>query len=402
MLEAGRAGMAGEASGSLPYSPDPSYSPDPPHSPYPPAIDIEWLHTRDVEPLADEWRALEACVVHRTHLSTFEFLAAWYRHYAGDYGGTPLIGLARRGGQLVGVAPLTLRRGSVGRVPVRRIEFAPSDVPAGEFLVDDDQPEVVEAFIDSIVRTVPFDVLCLDGFDATSPHLAALGAAAGRHRMAMELDDHAFAIVHLRDGYKAYHAGLSGHYRRNLNQKARKIEASGAVVDGIHLTADPDEVERAIARLIAINEASYKLEGQPLAAHHRHFLADVIRRLARRGTLALPLLSIGGRDAAFILGVVERGCFYDITLSYDEQFAKVSPGAYLMQRTLENFAAAGIHTVVSHGAHEYKKHWASEFVPQQRAFLFAPTVRARATRMIRFSLRPLLERFGAPVAEPSD
>jgi CelD/BcsL family acetyltransferase involved in cellulose biosynthesis len=355
---------------------------------------IEWVQSPDLEPWAYEWRALEAQVVHRTHLPTFDFLAAWYRHYAGDYGGTPLIGLARQDGRLVGVAPLAIRRGSVGRVPVRRIVFAPSDVPAGEFLVDDRHPEVVGAFVDSLARSVTFDVLCLDGFDPASPQLTALRSAADRLRMPTEFEDHAFAIVHLNEGYQKYFAGLSGHYRRNLNQKARKIEAAGAVVDGIYLTAEADVVERSIERLITVNEASYKLGGQRLADSHRDFLADVIRRLARQGTLALPILSIGGRDAAFILGVIERGCFYDITLSYDEHFAKVSPGAYLMQRALDTWAAAGIHTVISHGAHEYKKHWASEFVPQKRAFLFAPTVRARATRMIRFGLQPLLQRCG--------
>jgi CelD/BcsL family acetyltransferase involved in cellulose biosynthesis len=355
---------------------------------------IEWVQSPDLEPWAYEWRALEAQVLHRTHLATFDFLAAWYRHYAGEYGGTPLIGLARQDGRLVGVAPFTIRRGSVGRVPVRRIEFAPSDVPAGEFLVDDRHPEVVGAFVESLVRSVRFDVLCLDGFDPASPQLESLRRAADRHRMPMEVEDHAFAIVHLNDGYKKYFEGLSGHYRRNLNQKARKIEAAGAVVGGVHLTAEPEVVERTIERLIAVNENSYKLGGQRLADNHRHFLADVIRRLARQGTLGLPMLSIGGRDAAFILGVVERGCFYDITLSYDEHFAKVSPGAYLMQRALDMWAAHGIHTVISHGAHEYKKHWASKFVPQKRVFLFAPTVRARATRMIRFGLQPLLQRYG--------
>ena len=363
-------------------------------SPLPTEYDVEWLNTADLEPLAPDWRALEARVRHRTHLSTFDFLAAWYRHYAGDYGGAPLIGLARRHGRLVGVAPFTLRRGTVGRVPVTRIEFAPTDVPAGEFLVEDGHPEIVGAFIDALAGAVPFDVMCLDGFDPASPHLEALRAAARRHRMALELDDHAFAVVHLRDGYKAYFAGLSGHYRRNLNQKKRRIERAGAHVEGVHLTAGHAEVERAIERLIAVNEASYKLRGRRLADQHRNFLADVIRRLSRQQKLALPLLSIGGRDAAFMLGVVDRDCYFDITLSYDETFAKVSPGAYLMQRALEACAAAGIHTVVSHGAHAYKKHWASEFVAQKRVFLFAPTVRARATRMIRFSLRPLWERLG--------
>lgn len=356
---------------------------------------VEWLRAPEqLESLAAEWRGLEAVVHDRTHLSTCDFLGAWYRHYAGDYGGAPLIGLARRSERLVGLAPLTLRRGRVGTIPVTRIEFAPSDVPAGEFLIEDDQPGVVESLLDSLVQTVRFDVICLDGFDPASRQLAALQRAAARHRMGVELEDHAFALVDLRPGYKAYYSGLSGHYRRNLHQKARKIDAAGARIDGVHLTADADVIEHAIARLIAITEASYKLNGQRLADNHRAFLAEVVRRLGRRGTLSLPILSIGGRDAAFILGVVERGCFYDITLAYDESFAKLSPGAFLMQRTLERFAAAGVHTVVSHGAHEYKKHWATTFVPQKRAFLFAPGIRGSATRFIRFGLRPLWERLG--------
>jgi hypothetical protein len=67
-----------------------------------------------------------------------------------------------------------------------------------------------------------------------------------------------------------------------------------------------------------------------------------------------------------------------------------------MQRTLEQLAGAGIHTVISHGAHEYKQHWSTRFVPQKRVFLFAPTLRARATRTIRFGLQPLWSRLQNP------
>ncbi|HEX7531399.1 MAG TPA: hypothetical protein VF333_09665, partial [Pyrinomonadaceae bacterium] len=76
-----------------------------------------------------------------------------------------------------------------------------------------------------------------------------------------------------------------------------------------------------------------------------------------------------------------------------------SPGSFLMQKTLENLAAAGVHTVVSHGAHEYKKHWATAFVAQKRVFLFAPRMRAAAARFIRFSMAPLWRRL-RPADEP--
>lgn len=110
--------------------------------------------------------------------------------------------------------------------------------------------------------------------------------------------------------------------------------------------------------------------------------------------LALPILAISDRDAAFVFGLVERNCFYDITLAYDEGFARLSPGMDLIQEMLRDFTAVGVHTVVSHGAHDYKKHWASGFVPGKRVFLFAPGLRAAATRFTRFSLGPAWRRLG--------
>jgi hypothetical protein len=67
---------------------------------------------------------------------------------------------------------------------------------------------------------------------------------------------------------------------------------------------------------------------------------------------------------------------------------------HLIQEMLRDLAGAGVQTVVSHGAHDYKKHWASEFVPSKRVVLFAPGLRAAATRFIRFSLGSAWRRLG--------
>ena len=356
-------------------------------------LTVEWLRDpSELEPHADDWRALERSANH-THLSSFDFITAWYTHYAGSYGGTPLIGLAHRHSRLVGVAPMAICRGRTGTVPVTRIELAPTDVPAGEFLTARGDAEVISAFMDALVEHATFDVVCFDGFAAGSDEMTSIEQAASKWRMAMECVDHAYAVADLSRGYENYRAQLSGHFRRNLNHRARKMTASGgATVDGVQFSGDADELDRCVSRIIAITEASYKLQGARLAECHRAFLSDVIGRLSTRGTLYLPILSIGGEDAAFILGVVERGVFYDITLAYAESFAKLSPGSFLMQRTLEMLASAGVHTAVSHGAHDYKKHWATRFVPQKRVFLFNRGVRGRAAHVMRFSLAPLWQR----------
>lgn len=354
---------------------------------------MEWVRDpADLERHAAEWRELEQSASH-THLSSYDFIAAWYTHYGGHYGGAPLAGLARRRSRLVGVAPFAICRGRTGAVPVTRIELAPTDVPAGEFLTSDGDAEVVSAFVDALVDRARFDVISLDGFAAGSDAMFAAERAASRRHMAVECVDHAYAIADLSSGYDRYSARLSGHFRRNLNQRARKMTAAGgAEVGGVQFSGDAAELDQCVSRIVAITEASYKLQGGRLADCHRAFLSDVVRRLSARGMLCLPILSIGGQDAAFILGVVERGVFYDITLSYAEPFAKLSPGTFLMQRTLETLAAAGVHTAVSHGAHDYKKFWATAFVPQKRLLLFNRSMRGWAARFMRLSVAPAWQR----------
>src|SRR6266436_3355910 len=166
-------------------------------------LTIEWLTSPEqMESISDQWRTLEQEVQNRTALSTFDFLATWYRHYSGEYGGAPRIGLAWRGSRLVGVAPLTLRRGSIGKIPVIRVDFAPNDSPVGAFLVEEDHPETVDALFSSLVQSTKFDVACLNGFEPGSRQLNALQGAAERHGFRLEVEDHSYAVADVSNGYE--------------------------------------------------------------------------------------------------------------------------------------------------------------------------------------------------------
>jgi hypothetical protein len=362
------------------------------------SLTVEWIRSvAQIETLADQWTALETVVQDRTPLSTFDYLVTWYSNYAGAYGGDPLIGLARRGTRLVGVAPLVVRRGRVGRIPVTRVDFAAHDAHAGEFLVEDDHPDTVAVLLDSLARVEKFDVICLNGLARGSDRFRALQDVAARHQLKIELTDHPYAVADLRAGYDAYCGAMSRNFRRTLKRQAQRITSAGRpAVGGVQLAAGIEGIEDGIVRLVAITEASYKLQGRPLAHHHRGLLTGLARRFGPRGMLNLSILSIDGRDAAFIMGLVERGCFYDVTLAYDEAFRDLSPGAYLMQEMVRNLAGAGVHTVISRGAHHYKKRWATAFLPSTRMFLFSSGVRGSASRFIRFSLDPVWRRLGWP------
>src|SRR5262245_12601960 len=98
-------------------------------------VEVEWItDTRRMTELAKEWTSLESSTQQRTVFSTFDFLSAWYSNHV-LYGGNPLIGVARRAGALVGIAPLVTRPGSLARIPLNRVLFAMHDAYSGEFLV---------------------------------------------------------------------------------------------------------------------------------------------------------------------------------------------------------------------------------------------------------------------------
>lgn len=363
----------------------------------PRSVTVEWItRVADIEALADEWTALESAVQDRTAFSTFAFLVTWYRNYAGAYGGDPLIGIARRGGTLVGVAPLVMRRGRMGKIPLTRVQFAMHDAYSGEFLVEDDHPETIGAFVDSLAGVVKFGLICFNGIEPGSDRFRAVEESAKRHRLAIELTNHPNAIVDLKNGYEGYCHAMSRNFRRTVKRQAQRVTAAGALtVDGVRLTSGVHRLESCLDRLFAVTEASYKLKGQRLADCHRDYLAGLARHFGPRGMLHLSILSIDGRDAAAVMGLVEQGCYYDVTLAYVEEFAELSPGAYLMQEVLRDLAASGVHTMVSHGAHEYKRRWSTAFVPSTRVFLFSRCSSGLLSRFIRFRMAPVWRRLGA-------
>jgi CelD/BcsL family acetyltransferase involved in cellulose biosynthesis len=212
----------------------------------------------------------------------------------------------------------------------------------------------------------------------------------------MELANHPNATVDLRGGYDAYCRSMSRNFRRTVKRQAQRVTSAGKpTVGGVRLDSGKDSVDSCIDRLFAVMEGSYKLKGQRMPDCHRNHLAELARHFAARNSLHLSILSIDNKDAAAVMGLVERGTYYDFTLAYSEQFAPLSPGAYLMQEVLSDLSERGVHTVVSHGAHDYKLRWSTAFVPSTRVFLFARKNFALVSRFVRFTMAPLWRKLGA-------
>ena len=357
-------------------------------------IQVEWLEDLErITRLESEWRTLETRTPGRSVFGSFDYLAAWYRHY-GALLGSPLLGVARRDGRLQGLAPLHLWRGSVGRVPVRRLDLAGHNCEVGEFLLDPEDRECETRLLRACLERRGVDVSVWGGFPPDSvlaQRILDLARSAGR---SVEVARYHQAVVDLSRGYDAYVRSMSGNFRKTLRRMEARVDAAGgARVDRIQDRVGSAELEAMLARMFEVIDRSWKaIHGGPMAAHHRAFYAELAERFSRRGMLDLAVLSIGGRDAAFIFALKESGVYYDGTISYADEFRDFSPGTWLMQLVLRALPSSGVHTVVSHGDHAYKRRWARDFARMDRCFLFAPTLLGSLSRLVRFHIPQPLRR----------
>ena len=357
-------------------------------------VQVEWLESLDrIAAIEPEWRELEARVEERLAFGSFDFIYPVYVHQPADRG-TPLVGVARRAGALVGVVPLILRSATMGRVPVRRIDTAGHDADIGETLFPREEAPAFAELLESMFRRGGFHVAMFTGILPGSWRHEALLRAARHGGRRHEDFAYQYATVDLANGYDEYFNGLSAKLRGNLRRRRKRAEAVGCMaLDRIARTVDRATLDEYMARVFTIYDRSWKMVGQKaLQDYHRLLYSDVAHRFNQRGMLDLTILQVGGRDASFLLGLRERNVLHDLTISYDEEFASISPGTLLIQDLAKAAAPEGVRLVISHGDREYKRYWASRWVPQVRTSLFPPGLRPGLARLARFTLPRLADR----------
>ena len=144
----------------------------------------------------------------------------------------------------------------------------------------------------------------------------------GRHSRAL------LAPAGKRAGYVT--AALSPKKRKELHRQRRRLDERGAV--SISTVSQHDAITDALAEFMALELRGWKGQAGTAAAQEpalRHFMRQVVTRLAETGQARIERLAIGERTiaAAVTLRSGSAGWFWKI--AYDEDAARASPGVQL-------------------------------------------------------------------------
>lgn len=301
------------------------------------AISVEEVTDREqLRAIEPEWSRLVAEVPAPELFSTPEWITSWLDAF---WVGQPIrFLLARDAGRLVGLAPLLVDgegmfccRNALA-LPISAISWR------GEILhADESADAVLDAFLTHLDDRGSFR-LNLGRVAADSATAQSLRRIAKSRRLwTVWRGDHRTPLIRLPGTLDEYLESRSKHVRHELRRKRKKLEKAATVT--VHVAQRADEMDAAFEHVRTVEANSWKGEAQTSfleAPFAEQFYRDLFAKTVDRGWVRVYLMSVDGRPAAHLFGMVFRNRYYAFNASFDTALGTYSPGSVLMLHGIED------------------------------------------------------------------
>ncbi|HSG80426.1 MAG TPA: GNAT family N-acetyltransferase [Acidimicrobiia bacterium] len=312
--------------------------------------------------LLDEWDEL----ADRCGASPFA-RPGWISAFVEAFGGELRVASARRGGELVAVAPFlgTRRR----RTPTNW------HTPWFETVALDDE---ARRAVWSVVLDAPVAVVdhVLDGSTDAAALEHVLSARGGRFRVR---DRQAPPYLELPGSWDDFVAAMSSNLRGDTRRRSRRLAERGEL--RFEVVSDSDDLDGLLDEGLGVEGSGWKVrEGTAVVSDPgtERFYRSVAAWAAPRGMLRLCFLRVEGRAIAFDFSVEADGRHYLLKTGYDEDWFKLSPGKVLRWEVLRRCTEDGLATYEFTGdAAGWKQAWTSDSRRTIRFEAFAPSPAGR-------------------------
>ncbi|MCA9078131.1 MAG: GNAT family N-acetyltransferase [Planctomycetaceae bacterium] len=172
-------------------------------------------------------------------------------------------------------------------------------------------------------------------------HRALTHLLDSAERTSFTVRRHCRAMIETGESFDEYMNTQSGHTRRELRRKRRKLEAEGQLE--LRVWKAGEDVEFWLTQFLELEVAGWKgREQTALAATEQdeHLFRRIVREAATRDQLDLLGLFLDDRPVALKCNFLMGRGGYAFKIAFDETYAKLSPGVLLeldnMRHTLDS------------------------------------------------------------------
>ena len=361
-----------------------------------PAITVDAATTRDaVRALARPWEDLLAAAG-----ETSPFLTPDWFECCLDYEPerTPHVLMAKRGDQVVGIAPLWRGTNAYRGGTARSLSFIrSSETPETDLIVHPEaREETLRAFVRYFYEGKPavWDVVSLGQWPADSPNAKAMTHALQASRRAHFAGvSSVVPFVPIAGDWETFWQSRSYLFRKSRRGILNRLNRLGEVEV---IALGGDRAEEALRLYLDISERGWKhAEGISAAARPelKRFFESLTRVAGRRGWLRVWALRIGEATVAVEFHIEAAGRVHALRADYDESFSAHSPGACLEYHILHRLFEEGYREYsTGPGADDYKRRWTDQVRTNISLTLCRATPRGMSVWLVEGVLLPVLRR----------
>jgi len=315
--------------------------------------------------LREEWDELLAASLADSFFLTWEWLYAWWTHLAGDRRLFLLV--ARQGGRLVAIAPLSLRaRRVAGVLPLRSVEFLGADRLSSDYLDVIVRRGWEADAIPALARYLADARLALELASVRRAGCAAAALSRALTQRRWRMLETPTAVCPFID--------LSGHtwesYLGTLESKPRndflRLLKNLTKKFSVRLEPASSEHQRRefMAHLVRLHNLRWQNLGGSDALHTADLVAfhdEVSRVTLERGWLRLFVLWLDGQPVASLYGFRYGRTFYFVQTGFDPAYGRHAVGLITVGLTIKSAIAEGAEEYdFLRGDEAYKFRWARE------------------------------------------
>lgn len=299
------------------------------------------------------------------------------------------------GGEPAGFAALR-EEPTRGALALRRLTLAADGTQESDYLDlvarRGHEPAVVAALLDALAAVRRGEALLLTCVPDDSACLAALRAELERRGLPRREVPVPCLAAPLPDEFETYLAGLKPRMRSKVRSALRRTAERGARLAWCDRA---DELEGHLEGLFDLHTARWSEAGETgsfSGERRRDFYRRLMPALLAEGRLRFARLELDGRAAAYQLGALAGGSYYQIQEGYRPELAELRVATALRAGAIRELIVEGVTRYdFMAGDSRHKRDWGGELRPCTSVACALPGLRAR----LAYGARSLVDRWRA-------
>lgn len=344
--------------------------------------------------LKDEWNSLLQKSHTNTIFLTWEWVYTWWEVF-GEGGDLFIITVRNEKGELVGIAPLFIKKTKYYKFPVKEITFigiGHSD--RQDFIILKNDTAIIKEIVSKIYEGKDkWDIVHLDQIPSAS--LLVSGCLSMNFKPEIEFSS-LCPYLNIENDWENYFNSLDRRFRYDIRTKTKQLNNLGRYE--FKLVRRVNNIGELLTYIEDIEIKSKKNNTEEAffsVGKNKYFLSKFLTLSMGNNWLAFSTLTVDNNLLAYSLGFIFNNIHYGYNTAYDINYHKYSPGKIVINETIKWFFENK--NVIkmfdfSRGGTDIKAKWTSEVQKHLRIVFFNKSLYSNLIKYAVFRVRPRIKK----------